>query len=97
MHSSFIFNVFPSIKPRKLLEMFLFQRATTIMNIRNERTNEYVLKVCGQDDFVVGDCELIQFQYIQDCISRDIMPTLVTLYFNQVPGKININLLGQNG
>lgn len=92
MQSSFTFNVPPTIKPRKLLEMILFKRAT-IMNIRNERANEYVLKVCGQDEFLVGDCELIQFQYIQDCISKDIMPTLVTLHVNQVPGKNYCNYL----
>lgn len=86
MQSSFTFNISPTIKPRKLLEMILYKRAT-IMNIRNERANEYVLKVCGQDEFLVGDCELIQFQYIQDCLSRDIMPTLVTLHVNKVPGK----------
>lgn len=86
MQSSFTFNVSPKIKPRQLLEMILYKRAT-IMNIRHERANEYVLKVCGQDEFLVSDCELIEFQYVQDCISRGIMPTLVTLHVNKVPSE----------
>lgn len=92
MQSSFTFNVPPTIKPRDLLEMIWYKRAT-IMNIRNERANEYVLKVCGQDEFLVGDTELLQFQYIQDCISRNIMPTLVTLHIEKVPGKLLKHLL----
>lgn len=86
MQSSFTFNVPPNIKPKKLLEMILAKKAT-ILNRRNERTNEYVLKVCGQDDFLVGEYEIIEFQYIQDCISREITPTLVTVHVDRVPGK----------
>lgn len=86
MQSSFTFNVPPNIKPKKLLEMILAKRAT-ILNRRNERANEYILKVCGQDDFLVGDYEIIEFQYIQDCISREIIPTLVTVHVDRVPGK----------
>ncbi|XP_018567528.1 phosphatidylinositol 4,5-bisphosphate 3-kinase catalytic subunit delta isoform [Anoplophora glabripennis] len=84
MQSSFTFNVPPNIKPKKLLEMILAKRAT-ILNRRNERTNEYVLKVCSQDDFLVGEYEIIEFQYIQDCISREITPTLVTVHVDRVP------------
>lgn len=92
MQSSFTFNVAPTITPRKLLEMILTKRAT-ILNIRNEKPSEYVLKVCGQDEFLIGECELIQFQYIQDCLSRDIMPTLVTLHVNKVPGQYLKNFI----
>lgn len=85
MQSSFTFNVPPTIVPKQLLEMILAKRAT-IMNIRNERTSEYVLKVSGQDEFLVGNNELVQFQYIQDCLTKDIIPTLVTLPKEKVPG-----------
>ncbi|KAJ8980774.1 hypothetical protein NQ317_016025 [Molorchus minor] len=84
MQSSFTFNVPLTIRPRKLLEMILFKRAT-ILNRRNDRPSEYILKVCGQDEFLVGDFEIIQFQYIQDCISKDITPTLVTIHIDRVP------------
>ncbi|XP_023030262.1 phosphatidylinositol 3-kinase 92E [Leptinotarsa decemlineata] len=84
MQSSFTFNVPPTINPKKLLEMILYKRAT-IMNTRNERVSEYVLKVSGQDEFLVGDNEIIEYQYIQDCLTRDIMPTLVTMHVDRVP------------
>ncbi|CAH1260499.1 unnamed protein product [Diabrotica balteata] len=84
MQSSYTFNVPAVIKPKKLLEMFLAKRATTL-NIRNERVSEYVLKVCGQDEFLIGDNKIIEFQYVQDCISRNIMPTLITLHIDKVP------------
>ncbi|CAG9819182.1 unnamed protein product [Phaedon cochleariae] len=84
MQSSFTFNVPPNIKPKKLLEMILLKRAT-IMNKKNERVNEYILKVCGQDEFIIGDYQIIEFQYIQDCISKDVIPTFVTLHVDRVP------------
>ncbi|XP_057663838.1 phosphatidylinositol 4,5-bisphosphate 3-kinase catalytic subunit beta isoform [Diorhabda carinulata] len=84
MQSSYTFNVPAIIKPKKLLEMFLAKRATTL-NIRNERVSEYVLKVCGQDEFLIGDNRIIEFQYVQDCISRGITPTLITLHVDKVP------------
>ncbi|KAG5883732.1 hypothetical protein JTB14_024233 [Gonioctena quinquepunctata] len=84
MQSSFTFNVPPNIKPKKLLEMILYKRAT-ILNKRNERVSEYILKVCGQDEFLFGDNEIIEFQYIQDCLSKDIIPTLVTIHVDRVP------------
>lgn len=41
--------------------------------------NDFTLKVCGQEEYLLGDYPLIQFNYIQDCLARDITPTLVTL------------------
>ncbi|CAH1990801.1 unnamed protein product [Acanthoscelides obtectus] len=84
MQSSFTFNVSPTISPRELLEMILAKRAT-IMNIRTDRASEYILKVCGQDEFLVGDFHIIEFQYIQECISKGVTPTLVTYHVDDVP------------
>ena len=41
--------------------------------------NDFTLKVCGQEEYLIGDYPLIQFSYIQDCLAKDIVPTLVTL------------------
>lgn len=76
----------PNIIPNKLLEMILAKRAN-ILNYRNEMPNEYVLKVCGQDEYLVGDYPIVQFQYVQDSIKRDVIPTLVTVQKNSVPSK----------
>jgi phosphatidylinositol-4,5-bisphosphate 3-kinase len=85
--NSFTFSVSPLIKPNKLLEMILVKKAN-ILNIRNERCNDYVLKVCGQDEYLVGDHHIIQFQYIQDSLSRDITPIVVTVQVDNVPGML---------
>lgn len=73
-----------TIKPEKLLEHILNKKAT-LLNIRGEKVCDYVLKVCGQDEFLVGDYKIIQFQYIQDCIAREVVPTLVTVSRESVP------------
>lgn len=86
LHSSFSFNVLPTMRPIELLENILGKRATLLK--RHERSSEFVLKVCGQDEYLVGDYPLIKFQYIQDCLSRNVTPTLVTVHKDHVPSKI---------
>ena len=44
-----------------------------------EKPSDFTLKVCGQEEYLIGEYPLIQFSYIQDCLARDITPTLVTL------------------
>lgn len=58
-----------------------------MLNVRGEKPSDYVLKVCGQDEYLVGDHPLIDFQYIQDSLSRDETPSLVTIYVHNVPSK----------
>lgn len=72
--------------PSKLLELILNKKAN-LLHVRGEKPSEYVLKVCGQDEYLVGDHQLIDFQYIQDSISRDVTPTLVTISVHNVPSK----------
>lgn len=45
---------------------------------------DFTLKVCGQEEYLIGDYPLIQFSYIQDCLAKDVTPTLVTLSRNSV-------------
>lgn len=51
---------------------------------RGERPSDFTLKVCGQEEYLIGDFPLIQFSYIQDCLARDMTPTLVTLSIDSV-------------
>lgn len=68
------------------MDIILAKRAN-ILNIRGEQTHDYVLKVCGRDEYLVGDYEMIQFQYIQDALLREITPTVVTTSVHSVPSK----------
>ncbi|XP_063708405.1 phosphatidylinositol 4,5-bisphosphate 3-kinase catalytic subunit beta isoform [Culicoides brevitarsis] len=75
--SSFTFNVPYFITPSKMLEQVLAKKALT-MNAKGEiLTQDYILKVCGQDEYLFGDYPLVQFLYVQDTLSRGGVPTLV--------------------
>lgn len=74
--SSFTFNVLYSITPLKMIEMVLNKKALTT-NAKSDRISDYILKVCGQDEYLFGDHPLIQFHYVQDTLSRDGVPTLI--------------------
>lgn len=64
--------------------MILNKRANTF-NTRGD-PNDFTLKICGQEEYLIGDkIPLIQFSYIQDCLAKDVMPTLVTLGKQRVP------------
>jgi phosphatidylinositol-4,5-bisphosphate 3-kinase catalytic subunit alpha/beta/delta len=64
---SFTFNVPYYTTPNKLLDMILTKMQLTKMTMseKNKRTADYILKVCGQDEYLFGDHKLIQFLYIQ--------------------------------
>lgn len=75
-----------SIRPTKFLEIVLTKKAT-IFNTKNEISSDYVLKVCGRDDFIMGEEPLINFQYIQESLSYGLTPVLVTVNVCNVPSE----------
>lgn len=82
---SFTFQIAHTTTPPELLEAILNKRANTLKT-RGEQPNDFTLKVCGQEEYLIGDnIPLIQFGYIQDCLAKDTMPTLVTLSKQSVP------------
>lgn len=80
----FTFNIHYTTTPKKLMQQILNKKANTL-NARGERPNDFVLKVVGQDEYLVGDHPLIQFEYVQETLSRDGTPTLVTVGAENVP------------
>uniref|UniRef100_A0A182KF04 phosphatidylinositol 3-kinase n=1 Tax=Anopheles christyi TaxID=43041 RepID=A0A182KF04_9DIPT len=44
---------------------------------RNDNSTEYILKVCGREEYIYGAHPMISFQYVQDSLSRDETPTFV--------------------
>lgn len=62
--NSFTHKVSFTITPQKLLEKILAKKELT-MNKRFDRSTEFILKVCGQDEYIFGDYPIIQFLYIQ--------------------------------
>lgn len=79
-------NVHYMTIPEKLMETILNKRSITL-NTKDEKTSDFVLKVVGQDEFLIGDYPLVQFKYVQESLSRDCTPTFVLVAAENVPGK----------
>ncbi|KRT83788.1 hypothetical protein AMK59_4719, partial [Oryctes borbonicus] len=70
-------SVSPETYPELLLEKYLEKMANRL-NIR-ENVDNYVMKVYGQDEYLIGNYQLIEFQYIQEAISNDVIPVLLVV------------------
>lgn len=71
------------INPTQLMDEIVLKMQTKIKNFRR-RINDYILKICGQEEYIFGDYPLIQFIYIQDRLSRGEVPTVVVKYVSDV-------------
>lgn len=86
--TSFTFNIPYTMTPHKLLVTVLNKKAITL-NSRGEHPSDFVLKVCGQEEYLVGDYPIIQFLYVQEALAADLTPTLVVVSVNSVPVDID--------
>ncbi|ERL86797.1 hypothetical protein D910_04202 [Dendroctonus ponderosae] len=84
LHTSFQFEVPPTFTPEELLERILAKKAQ-LLKISNERVQDYVLKVCGRDEYLLGGYKLCEYQYVEDCLSLCATPTLVTVHIDRIP------------
>lgn len=71
------------IKPKELMELIMQKTSIKMKNFHRNAKN-YILKICGQEEYIFGDNPLIQFIYIQDKLSRGETPTVVVKYMNDV-------------
>ncbi|XP_043477506.1 phosphatidylinositol 4,5-bisphosphate 3-kinase catalytic subunit delta isoform [Leptopilina heterotoma] len=76
--TTFSFQISHSTTPHQLLVQILNKRANTLMS-RGERPGDFILKVCGQEEYLIGEYPVIQFIYIQESLSRDTTPVLLVL------------------
>lgn len=70
----------------------LNKRAMTLKT-RNEKCSDFTLKVCGREEYIVGQHPLIDFACIQDSLSQDLNPVLIAVSKFNVPGKLLLILL----
>jgi len=71
------------LNPPQLLEQIMLKKQSKIRNFRGKK-DDYILKICGQEEYIFGDYPLIQFLYIQDRLSRGEVPMVVVTYVNDV-------------
>lgn len=78
---SFKFIVETTITPINLVETILSKKGN---RLKLTVSKSYVLKVYGKDEYLVGKCTLIDFQYIQDCIVNETTPSLIAIPIDKI-------------
>nr|CAD7401329.1 unnamed protein product [Timema poppensis] len=91
--TSFTFNISYTMTPLQLLRIIL-NKKTIMLNSQGERPEDFVLKVCGREEYFVGDYPIIQYLYIQETLLSDGVPTLVTVSCEGVP--VDVPTLREN-
>ncbi|XP_066595868.1 phosphatidylinositol 4,5-bisphosphate 3-kinase catalytic subunit delta isoform [Prorops nasuta] len=77
--TTFTFQISQSTTPHDLLVQVLNKIKIQNKSMARGEPKDFTLKVCGQEEYLIGDYPLIQFSYIQDCLASDITPMLVTI------------------
>ncbi|XP_058063113.1 phosphatidylinositol 4,5-bisphosphate 3-kinase catalytic subunit delta isoform [Anopheles bellator] len=62
--------------PDEVLKRIL-EKKQFLAKARNDNSGDYILKVCGHEEYIYGAHPINRFQYVQDCLSRDEPPTFV--------------------
>ncbi|KAG5679471.1 hypothetical protein PVAND_009036 [Polypedilum vanderplanki] len=60
-------------QPEEVLEKII-QKIETNLNICHNHADDILLKVCGQEEYILGGFPIIQLAYIQECIQKNEMP-----------------------
>ncbi|KAF4532330.1 hypothetical protein B566_EDAN003633 [Ephemera danica] len=76
--TTFKLQVHCECRPSELLGMILNKKSVTSKNTI-EQPHDYVLKVCGLQEYLIEERALISFRYIQDSLAQDASPTLITV------------------
>ncbi|CAG2056380.1 unnamed protein product, partial [Timema podura] len=71
-----------------------FVLMTKFENTEASDLKDFVLKVCGREEYFVGDYPIIQYLYIQETLLSDGVPTLVTVSCEGVP--VDVPTLREN-
>lgn len=84
-NSSFTHEVFYNLSPTNILKKILMKMSHT-MNKSHQSYEEYILKICGQDEYIFGEDQIIQFLHVQDVLSANGIPSFV------IQAKVNVDM-----
>lgn len=84
-NSSFTHEVHCNLTPTTILKKILTKMAHT-MNKTHHGSDDYILKICGQDEYIFGEHEIIQYLHVQDVLSANGIPSFV------IQAKSNVDL-----
>ncbi|KAF7275751.1 hypothetical protein GWI33_011304, partial [Rhynchophorus ferrugineus] len=88
MFQKFNFNIHPMTASSKLLELILSKKGIEV-HLKTNVMHDYVLKVRGRDEYLVGEFPLIQLQYVQDCLLQNVTAQFVTIHATHMDGIDN--------
>ncbi|KAH9629422.1 hypothetical protein HF086_013336 [Spodoptera exigua] len=88
---SFSTSVPETRTPQQHIEVIL-RRLANSLNMRGEDPHNYVLKVCGREEYLFGDYPLIQFLYIQEMLATDGVPQVMTVSMDKLPLTLSRDL-----
>ncbi|XP_038215234.1 phosphatidylinositol 4,5-bisphosphate 3-kinase catalytic subunit delta isoform [Zerene cesonia] len=80
---SFTSNVSVNLTPQQHVDT-IFRKKANSLNMRGEQPRNYVLKVCGREEYLLGDYPLIQFLYIQEMLAKDGVPQVMTVSMDKI-------------
>lgn len=86
--STFKLSVRPDINTAELLSLVIKKKGITI-GIQESDIKNYVLKICGLEEFLIGSNPLSQYHYIRDCLSCDKTPELVLVTIDTIKLESN--------
>lgn len=84
-NSSFTHEVHANLTPTAILKKILTKMAHT-MNKAHHGPEDYILKICGQDEYIFGENDIIQYLHVQDVLSANGIPSFV------IQSKSNVDL-----
>lgn len=69
--------------PQQHIDTILKKKVNSL-NMRGEDPRNYVLKVCGREEYLFGKEPLIQFLYIQEMLAKDGVPQVMTVSMDKL-------------
>lgn len=70
--------------PKDLIVQILAKKAMNLQT-QGKHAEDFVLKVCGREEYLIGSVTILNFHYVQECLSRDVLPELVLTSVESVP------------
>ncbi|XP_056404598.1 phosphatidylinositol 4,5-bisphosphate 3-kinase catalytic subunit delta isoform-like isoform X2 [Hyla sarda] len=86
----------PTRFPMDLIGVTLQNRPTTSGKLTKMRSDAFVLKVTGMDDYLHGERSLFRFKYISECMRYGITPHLTITPLAFVTHRENVRDLGSS-
>ncbi|XP_065339767.1 phosphatidylinositol 4,5-bisphosphate 3-kinase catalytic subunit beta isoform [Cloeon dipterum] len=92
---SYKFRIGFNVNAAELLKLALTKKATNT-NSKLEDPNNYLLKVCGQHEFLLGDHPLIYFTHIQEALAKEAAPVVIVVPVSYLSAGNELDILQEN-